>query len=333
MLRQFRFVHLGVVGLLTAAALTGVGLAREVAAVGAGTPSVFVPIVPCRLVDTRGGNGHVGTRANPLAQAESATFAVWGTNGNCTIPTMSTGIATNVTAVNSTADSFVTIYPADAPRPTASNLNVTASSPPTPNQVTVELSATGAIDAYNNGGTLDLIVDIVGYYQPATPGSAGPPGPAGPAGSLVGGTQYVSGYDTAFWVTNTPGSTYIDEQNCVAFQGQLQTGELPLDLPIGATITTLQVRYVDKSAGGLIMSLHHGEPGISDALVQDLVSIGTNASDYHRSDQFDVSAQTPVTAQNEYSIKLFSQFGTSPTAIVQFCGALVTYTLPTTPTP
>ena len=319
-----RFVHLGVVVLLTAAGITGVGLAREVAAVGAGTPSVFVPIVPCRLVDTRSGINHVGTRANPLAQAESVTFAVWGTNGNCVIPTTSTGIASNATAVNPTADSFVTIYPADAPRPTASNLNVTASSPPTPNQVTVGLSATGSIDAYNNGGTLDLIVDIVGYYQPAGPGSAGPPGPAGPPGSLLSGTQYVSGYNAAFWVTNTPGSTFVAEQNCVGFQGQLQTGE---------TITTLQVRYVDKSAGGLIMSLHHGEPGISDALVQDLISIGTNTTDYHRSDQFDVSAQTPVTAQNAFYIKLFSQAGTTPADVVQFCGALVTYTLPATPTP
>jgi hypothetical protein len=72
---------------------------------------------------------------------------VSGTNGNCTIPTSATGIATNATAVHPTADSYITIYTADAvPRPTASNLNVVAGSPPTPNQVSVGLSSAGAFD-------------------------------------------------------------------------------------------------------------------------------------------------------------------------------------------
>ena len=60
-----------------------------------------------------------------------------------------------------------------SPRPTASNLNFTAGSPPTPNQVTVGLSATGAIGVYNLSGTVDIIVDIVGYYQAAATGGGG----------------------------------------------------------------------------------------------------------------------------------------------------------------
>jgi hypothetical protein len=115
------------------------------------------------------------------------TFAVWGGNGNCTIPTTATGIASNVTAVGPTASSYLTVYPADAnPRPAASNLNVTAAAPPTPNQVTVALSAAGSIAIYNSSGSVNVIVDIVGYYIPATgggtqgpPGVQGPPGPSG----------------------------------------------------------------------------------------------------------------------------------------------------------
>jgi hypothetical protein len=110
----------------------------------------------------------------------------------------------------------VTFYPADAnPRPTASNLNVVAGAPPTPNQVTVGLSATGAISIYNNGGTVDLIVDVVGYYLPlpasgsgqqgppgndgkdGPPGPPGPPGPAGTSGLVLVGqftpTQLIQG--------------------------------------------------------------------------------------------------------------------------------------------
>ncbi len=130
------------------------------------------------------GADHVGARASALGAAEVVTLAVWGTNGNCTIPNTATGIATNVTAVNPSAASYVTVYPSDAsPRPTASNLNFVAGSAPTPNQVTVGLSATGSISAFNNGGTVDLVIDIVGYYLPAGVGTPGPPG--GAAGGSI----------------------------------------------------------------------------------------------------------------------------------------------------
>jgi hypothetical protein len=122
-------------------------LAQSVGATGAASASVYVPIVPCRLVDTRPAPDNVGAQSNPLRAAEVVTFAVSGTNGNCAIPTSATGIATNATAVHPTADSYITIYTADAvPRPTASNLNVVAGSPPTPNQVSVGLSSAGAFD-------------------------------------------------------------------------------------------------------------------------------------------------------------------------------------------
>ena len=116
-------------------------------ATGAASASVYAPIVPCRLVDTRPAPDNVGAKSIPLRAAEVVTFAVSGTNGNCTIPTSATGIATNATAVHPTADSCITIYTADAvPGPTASNLNVVAESPPTPNQVTVGLSSAGAFE-------------------------------------------------------------------------------------------------------------------------------------------------------------------------------------------
>jgi hypothetical protein len=142
------------------------------------SPSSLVPIVPCRLFDTRSDN-QVGNRGQPIPADTSVTFAVWGTNGECTIPDTATAIATNVTIVNPTSSSFLTVYPADAPtRPKASNLNWLPTSPPTPNQVTVGLSANGAINVYNLAGSVDVIVDIVGYYvqaQIAAPTTTAPP--------------------------------------------------------------------------------------------------------------------------------------------------------------
>lgn len=70
----------------------------------------------------------------------------------------------NVTTVNGTVGSFLTLWPADATRPTASNLNWVAGSPATPNKVDVKLSADGKVSIFNLTGTVDVIADIVGFY-------------------------------------------------------------------------------------------------------------------------------------------------------------------------
>ncbi|MCU1367744.1 MAG: hypothetical protein JWN39_3383 [Ilumatobacteraceae bacterium] len=177
--------RLAIGGALTLAIGLGGALTLAHADAGASQPSSLVSITPCRLVDTRADQS-VGMRSSPLAAAETADFAVWGTNGNCTIPATATGIVSNVTAVNGTAGSFLTVYPGDAAQPLSSNLNWTAKSPATPNLVTVGLSATGGIKAFNHDGNVDVIIDIVGYYQPSAAGGAGgasgPQGPQGPQG-------------------------------------------------------------------------------------------------------------------------------------------------------
>ena len=201
-----------VAGLLAAAVVTVVSLLDTQAAGNAA--AALVPITPCRLADTRPGGATVGTRNTPLGVAETYTFAVWGTNGNCIIPATATGVAANVTAVGATATTYLTVFPADVARPVTSNLNPSSGSPPTPNQVTVALSAAGAISVYNDAGTLNLIIDLVGYYIPAVAGGQGlaptrrtltTVDPAGDTGSFLSiaigfdGNPIISYYDlTAF---------------------------------------------------------------------------------------------------------------------------------------
>jgi hypothetical protein len=145
--------------LVVTLAVVGVGRAAPPAG---GTPASLVSIVPCRLIDTRAAS-QIGPRGEPLGPDTTVTFPVRGSNGNCTIPSEAVGIVTNTTAVNPTAASYLTVYPAGSERPTASNLNYLPTSPPTPNQVTVGLSADGALNIYNLAGSIDVIVDIVGY--------------------------------------------------------------------------------------------------------------------------------------------------------------------------
>jgi hypothetical protein len=141
----------------------GIGVVR--ATVSSGDRPIFVSITPCRLVDTRPAPSTVGSRNTPLNPAEIATFTVHGTNGNCTIPAGALAIDANVTITAPTSDGFLTMFPADAPLPNASNLNWSAGQAPTPNAVSVDLSADGRVNVFNERGTVNVIIDIAGYYE------------------------------------------------------------------------------------------------------------------------------------------------------------------------
>ena len=95
-----------------------------------GSPSMLVPIAPCRLFDTRPAPDNVGPVASPIEGGGVMTQAVHGQNGNCAVPTTATAVAMNVTVVGGTAASFLTIWPSDAPRPLASSLNWVPGAPP-----------------------------------------------------------------------------------------------------------------------------------------------------------------------------------------------------------
>ena len=120
----------------------------------------------------------------------------------------------NVTVVNPTGGSFLTVWPTNLSRPLSSNLNWISGQGPTPNQVTSALSPSGSISIFNNTGTVDVIVDITGYITAkdtnsvfytkteidalvgSTPGPTGPSGPVGPVGPTgPAGQPGVSGYE------------------------------------------------------------------------------------------------------------------------------------------
>lgn len=125
----------------------------------------LVPISPCRLADTRPGDDRVGT-AGTLTVQDTTTFQVTGDNGECTgIPEEAVGVSLNVTALRATERTFITIWPAgDLPK--ASSLNPDAGQPPVPNAVTTRLSDSGSFQAYNEAGSVDLVIDVNGYLLP-----------------------------------------------------------------------------------------------------------------------------------------------------------------------
>ncbi|MEO1059132.1 MAG: hypothetical protein AAFY28_19655 [Actinomycetota bacterium] len=130
--------------------------------------TTFTPITPCRLFDDRPAPDTVGPHNTPLTAGNDRTVQITGTTGDCTIPADATAIAMNVTIANPTDQSNLRVWPADQPKPTASNLNWLPDQSPTPNKVDVALSPTGAITIANHQGQVNVIADAVGYYSPTS---------------------------------------------------------------------------------------------------------------------------------------------------------------------
>ena len=124
--------------------------------------ATFVAMTPCRLIDTRPGGDRVGTHSK-FGASETKTVAARGKNGKCMVPSVAVGLSLNVTAVGATAPSFLTIWP-DGTLPKASSLNPGPGQPPIPNAVTTTLSGSGSFKMFNKAGSVDVIVDVNGYY-------------------------------------------------------------------------------------------------------------------------------------------------------------------------
>jgi hypothetical protein len=153
------------IGAAIAVTLGGGGLGLAYATTSTGERAIYLPIQPCRLVDTRPSPDTVGPRATPLGAGETFSLAGWGTVGNCVLPTGTAGLALNVTAVGATLPTFLTFWPSSEPRPLSSNLNPSPGQPPTPNAVNVDLSPAGQFSVFNLAGSVNLIVDVVGIYD------------------------------------------------------------------------------------------------------------------------------------------------------------------------
>ncbi len=145
------------------------------------TGDAYTAINPARLADTRCSESpapsYCAAENLPSANANLTSIAAGGTEnitvtGVDSIPITATAVVINVTAVNMTANGYLSIYPEGSTSPVVSSLNWTATSAMVTNLVTVPVNTTnGEITIENGGkeGTVYFVVDIEGYYAP--PGS------------------------------------------------------------------------------------------------------------------------------------------------------------------
>jgi hypothetical protein len=125
--------------------------------------SDYTPLSPFRILDTRGPpQNRIGQNATRIVQVTG----VLGT-GTTPVPSNAVAVVINVTEVNGTAGSLLTVYPTGTPQPKASNLNFAAGTV-TPNLVTVTLGGSGQVSIYNSLGSVNVLVDVEGYFAPPT---------------------------------------------------------------------------------------------------------------------------------------------------------------------
>ncbi len=134
-----------------------------------GTPSVagsFRSLTVQRLLDTRLG-------AIPAAVPSRASIAVTVT-GAGGVPTSGVGsVVVNLTATRSAAAGFLTASANGTVRPAASSVNFAAGQN-VANLAVVPVGADGRISIFNaSGGSVDVLVDVLGYYLAGTPTAQG----------------------------------------------------------------------------------------------------------------------------------------------------------------
>jgi Zinc carboxypeptidase len=214
------------VGLLVSA---GVGLTAAPARVAASATSAegvalatagdarFIPIEPTRVADTRGRTGFVRLTPSTIRVALAGVAA---------IPANATSVILTVTATNTTAPGFVTVWPGGQPRPTASNLNITAAGQTLAATVASPLGS-GAVDVAVDSSA-DLIIDVSGAFVPVT-------------GAVADGRFVPLAPSRLLDTRSSPRSVAA---------GRSVTVGLPPNVPADATALALNLTFTDTKAAG-----------------------------------------------------------------------------------
>ncbi|MEQ1872344.1 MAG: SpoIID/LytB domain-containing protein [Ilumatobacteraceae bacterium] len=221
----------------------------------------FNGLTPARLMDTRGSGVTVdGTFAGgpKLAAATTLSLTVAGRGG---VP--STGVAAvalNVTAINPSANGFMTVWPAGQARPLSSNLNFSPGRV-VPNMVIVPLGADGKISLWSPVN-LDVVVDVLGWFPTGSFNGLTPARlmdtrvPPTPASLVLDGHGSGHGYGLSQWGAYGYAVDYgwSSAQILNHYYGGTVSGTVPLDTTIAVRLQNLDnLQTAVVNANGLLI--------------------------------------------------------------------------------
>lgn len=207
----------------TAAAASGAAAVGGAAAAGG---AVLVPLVPCRLLDTRD-----GSRLDPQADL---TIDV---SGRCAVPVGASAVALTITVTGPVAAGFVTVYPSSTSLPLASNVNVAAGETRADGAI-VALSGDGRVSIHSNVAT-HVVVDVSAAFVAA-----------GPAGAAAG--RFVVTAPTRLLDTRVTGAALG-----VAASVRVP---LPATIPVDAVAAAVNITAVGSRGAGFLTAYPAGLP-------------------------------------------------------------------------
>ncbi len=192
-------------------------------------PGLLTATTPTRVHDSRmwGDAGRWGP---------NTTRAIQVRGGTTPVPLTATAVVANITAVDPTGDSFISVFPDGTSMPVVSNLNVT-NGVTVANLVTVPIGATNNIAIYNNSSTVHMLVDIVGYYSPSGGGkfTALPP------------TRILESRPSSAWSSGEIRSVQV-------------AGSASTPVPANATAVLMNLTAVTPTSGGYLTVAPAGQP-------------------------------------------------------------------------
>ncbi len=248
------------------------------------TPLNFIPIGPCRVVDTRSSTSPAqpaGFGPPSLAAGSTRTFII-PDNPNCSVPNTSLAYSLNVTVVpNGNYLGYLTIWPDSGTQPTVSSLNSYDGSTKADAVIVPAGTTDAGVSVYVPDET-DLVIDVAGYWvgpsNPATgqlqfyniPGfnlcrlvnTTNPTGPlGGPA--LSGGTGRSFPVQSGFCGIPTTAVAYSLNVTAVPISGapvsyvtvwpstQAQPGTSTLNAPTGTTVENATIIPTGGGSGAI----------------------------------------------------------------------------------
>ncbi|GAA1140681.1 hypothetical protein GCM10009664_06660 [Kitasatospora gansuensis] len=199
----------------------------------------YTTVKPYRALDTRTNQYPVGS-----VLPRTLNLSSWGHSENNQMSDGMTAVVLNVTATQATQDTYLTLYPSGQARPTASNLNIKAGQT-VANLVTVPVGYDRSVEIYNPAGSVDVIVDVLGYYQPDTGNGYSPTGPTRLLDTRAGDGQP---------------DTRLTPSQVREVQVTGQAG-----VPNSASAVVLNLTVTEPSTGGYLAAYPHGNtrPNVS----------------------------------------------------------------------
>jgi hypothetical protein len=120
---------------------------------------------PVRICDTRGGNP--SNLSGSAAQCNGTSLVGTGTlqvSGLAGVPSGAKAVVINLTGVFPTAPTFLTVFPNLQPSPLVSDLDQVPGDVGA-NLAVATLSPSGTIEILNDTGSIDVVVDVLGWYS------------------------------------------------------------------------------------------------------------------------------------------------------------------------